>query len=376
MPRHSKNNTALGFFTYAERRMTNYGTKKQRLGTEGKRAFDACYLCQRRARDPLCCPDGGHLACKECFYEHILTQKQEIARQQRRYDAQVEAKARVERDQAAKAEAQRLAEFEQAETRVLHYRSRSNPPTATTTTTSALPTLSSVKRIRETEEVESPKPSTLKERLAAAKQRGQNQQQVVSTHHPKDQGSSTRTTTTMTTTASSKPSPKQLPSFWLPSLTPETSEGPLVSPVNLHPMCTATDTPHRISLKKLVPVHFTRPKTSASTTVMNTIEPGSHQPPTTELDSPGLDQSGSDGAICPACLKSIHNGTRLALVQRCGHVFCEPCMDQFVRKSGTCFVCTQKCSDAKDIIELHYEGTGYVGSGGVVEATRYDVSLG
>ena len=28
MPRHSKNNTALGFFTYEEKRKLNYGTQK------------------------------------------------------------------------------------------------------------------------------------------------------------------------------------------------------------------------------------------------------------------------------------------------------------------------------------------------------------
>ena len=31
MPRHSKNNTALGFFTNAERDMLTYGTQQQRV---------------------------------------------------------------------------------------------------------------------------------------------------------------------------------------------------------------------------------------------------------------------------------------------------------------------------------------------------------
>ncbi|CAG8483791.1 2739_t:CDS:2 [Paraglomus brasilianum] len=52
MPRHSKNNTALSFFTYAESQALDYGTKKQRLGRDSMRNFDACFLCLQRARDP------------------------------------------------------------------------------------------------------------------------------------------------------------------------------------------------------------------------------------------------------------------------------------------------------------------------------------
>jgi nitric oxide synthase-interacting protein len=70
MSRHSKNNTALGFFTYAERQKLNYGTQKLRLGRESLRDFDACILCLQKARNPVICPKG-HLMCKECIYESV-----------------------------------------------------------------------------------------------------------------------------------------------------------------------------------------------------------------------------------------------------------------------------------------------------------------
>jgi nitric oxide synthase-interacting protein len=86
MSRHSKNNTASSVFTYAERAKLDYGTQKQRLGSDSLRKFDACFLCLTVARDPVCwylhiyptLSSKGHLACKECFLSNILAQKKEI----------------------------------------------------------------------------------------------------------------------------------------------------------------------------------------------------------------------------------------------------------------------------------------------------------
>ncbi|KAI9217250.1 hypothetical protein BC828DRAFT_391669 [Blastocladiella britannica] len=77
MPKHSKNNTASSVFTHAERERLEYGTKRQRLGRDSKRAFDACFLCLATAEDPLCCPDG-HIACKECILSSLVKQSQDI----------------------------------------------------------------------------------------------------------------------------------------------------------------------------------------------------------------------------------------------------------------------------------------------------------
>lgn len=77
MARHSKNNTASGVFTYSERQMTGYGTKRKRLGGESKRKFDSCYLCLETARQPVVCK-RGHLSCRECALQCILDQKLQI----------------------------------------------------------------------------------------------------------------------------------------------------------------------------------------------------------------------------------------------------------------------------------------------------------
>lgn len=51
------------------------------------------------------------------------------------------------------------------------------------------------------------------------------------------------------------------------------------------------------------------------------------------------------------------------VILSCGHVLCKSCMDQFVKGSGSCFVCSKKCAD-KDIIRLaSSEGTGFASVG-------------
>ncbi|KAF8868632.1 hypothetical protein BD779DRAFT_914478 [Infundibulicybe gibba] len=70
MTKHSKNNTASSIFSYAEYKKLDYGTRRQRLGNESMRRFDACSLCLNRAREPLACHEG-HLFCKECVYTDL-----------------------------------------------------------------------------------------------------------------------------------------------------------------------------------------------------------------------------------------------------------------------------------------------------------------
>jgi hypothetical protein len=70
MTKHSKNNTASSVFSYAEYKKLDYGTKRQRLGNESMRPFNACSLCLERARTPLACSEG-HLFCTECVFTDL-----------------------------------------------------------------------------------------------------------------------------------------------------------------------------------------------------------------------------------------------------------------------------------------------------------------
>ncbi|KAJ1980967.1 hypothetical protein H4R34_002252 [Dimargaris verticillata] len=339
MTRHSKNNTALGFFTYAERHMLDYGTKKQRLTTAAKRRFDACYLCQQTARDPQCCSQG-HLACKECFYEHILTQKTDIARQQKRFQAQQNRLAEEKTAQKHAAESELVAKFEKTETGLLSSSSAHQQSAAETTLPSssdnASPKLLTQSANAHTGASDNDsKPNDFKSRFQAAKKRS---------HADSEQR--------VQNLADSKSSSSKavLPSFWLPSLAPEAGDT-VPAPESQQPMCTASDPHHPVSLKKLYSVHFTQAQASPSQQSKTVSE-----------------------WMCPSCLKHLSNGTKLTLARRCGHVLCQQCMDQFVKDAGVCNVCSAKCKSS-DIIPLQYEGTGFAGSGTAVEAHRYDVAF-
>lgn len=83
MSRHSKNNTAHSVFTYAEKKMLSkeYGTNKTRIGQDSQRIFEQCYLCLQRVIEPMIC-EMGHIFCKNCILENLLTQKKEIVHNQ------------------------------------------------------------------------------------------------------------------------------------------------------------------------------------------------------------------------------------------------------------------------------------------------------
>ncbi|KAJ1644852.1 hypothetical protein LPJ64_003511 [Coemansia asiatica] len=108
MVRHSKNNTASGVFTYAERQMVDYGTKSRRLGRDSKLDFDSCYLCLSTARSPMICA-LGHLSCKECVLQSILEQKQSIEEDKRQFREHLQ-KQEKERKQRIKEDEQRVVE--------------------------------------------------------------------------------------------------------------------------------------------------------------------------------------------------------------------------------------------------------------------------
>ena len=88
MTRHSKNNTALGVFTYAEKQKLKgvYGTLQSRMGKDSQKPFDSCSLCLAEARNPLVCGEG-HLFCKECVFNSIVQQRKEIDLEQKALEA-------------------------------------------------------------------------------------------------------------------------------------------------------------------------------------------------------------------------------------------------------------------------------------------------
>ncbi|KAF9330861.1 hypothetical protein BGZ91_012344 [Linnemannia elongata] len=330
MSRHSKNNTARGHFTYAEMQMLDYGTKKQRLGRDSMRDYDACFLCLQTARDPVCCPEG-HIACKECIYENILSQKQEIQRQAKQVEMQTLQEAKEQENKELLAQQIILDEFEKSQMGVL-----SKAASVRT------------KGVAVSAGVSSPgSPAT------PGEPNGKNDKKrafELDTEELERISKQERIDVAKAIEDEAKSKKPVLPSFWVPSLTPSNKKTEYKA-TKLHTMCTASENEHKLSLKNLIPVKFE-------------MAFEDHDDETTEP---------KQSAICPICRKGFTNTTKLSILKSCGHVFCDSCCGKFVKKEGKCQSCGVKTKE-KEIVSMTGEGSGFSG-GGAKEARKFDVAF-
>ncbi|KAJ4467215.1 hypothetical protein J3R30DRAFT_3309675 [Lentinula aciculospora] len=339
MTKHSKNNTASSIFSYAEYKKLDYGTKKQRLGNESMRRFDACALCLNRAREPLACVEG-HLFCKECVYTDLLIQKRDIKRQKDRLES-MKKEAEEEREKAKTAARRRvLNEFEKGQLGLGTHKASigSGAQTSSEKDADEANPSNSLKRkfSFSSSTVES---LALEAEEAALRQIEVEQREALKA---------------------------KLPDFWLPSLTPTyTGKGDPESvksleDVKLHTTCRGGDPKHALTMKSLIPVKFTFEAFNNST------------------------KESDQQAICPSCKKVLSNNTLIYLSKPCAHVTCKTCTETLVKPAKQCVVCDTALKipdDGKggkerknDIIELRREGTGFAG-GGLAETSKAGVAF-
>jgi nitric oxide synthase-interacting protein len=118
MPRHSKNNTALGFFTRQEKQQLGYGTQRVRIGRASCRDFDVCYLCLQCARDPVIC-QRGHLTCRECVLKLIIQQKQDNECKRQAYERQLQELEQIKSKEELEKRQKVIKDFESSQLSVL-----------------------------------------------------------------------------------------------------------------------------------------------------------------------------------------------------------------------------------------------------------------
>ncbi|KAF8520976.1 hypothetical protein JB92DRAFT_2893089 [Gautieria morchelliformis] len=317
MTKHSKNNTASSIFSYAEYKKLDYGTKRQRLGNESMRQFDACSLCLQRAREPLSCA-SGHLFCKECVYTDLLAQKKDIRRQKERFEA-LHQEEEEEKERVKEAARQRvLHDFERGQLGlgIGHHLNKqakdggadANGPRGT-------------KRKFDFD---------LDKAEVMARQAEEDALRQIELEQAESRKS-------------------KLPDFWLPSLTPTAGAGPLKD-LKLGTLCRAATPAHPLALKNLIPVSF------------SALENGNSDA-----------KSDVSNCICPSCKKALSNNLLLFLMKPCSHVVCKTCTDSLVRSARQCVVCDHKLGNG-DIVELKREGTGYAG-GGIAETSKKGVAF-
>ncbi|EPT01926.1 hypothetical protein FOMPIDRAFT_141736 [Fomitopsis schrenkii] len=333
MTKHSKNNTASSIFSYAEYKKLDYGTRRQRLGNESMRRFDACTLCLQRAREPVTC-QKGHLFCKECVYTDLVTQLDDIKRQKARLEA-MKREAEEERQRAREAARERvLLEFEKGQLGLA-----STPSFAT----SGAASKESRGTKRKFEFDESTVETLAREAEEAALRQIEREQAEALKH--------------------------KLPDFWLPSLTPTySSSGPPTSltDVKIQTACHGGTPAHPLARKNLIPVNFIWEQKAPPKSIESTPAAGNEEEPKQNLEDDKV-------ALCPSCKKTLSNSNLMYLMKPCGHVVCKTCTDKLVKPGKQCIHCDVKLAE-KDIIQLTREGTGYA-AGGLAETSKKGIAF-
>ncbi|KAJ7931341.1 hypothetical protein B0H13DRAFT_2227885 [Mycena leptocephala] len=326
MTKHSKNNTASSIFSYAEYRKASaeYGTKRQRLGNESMRRFDACSLCLQTAREPVCCKDG-HLFCKECAVNDLLSQKKDLKRQKDKAEQiRKEIEAEVERAKAA------------ARERVLQDFERGQLGLASTLPPPPLPSAGTKRPFSTAFEFS---PSHVSDLVAQA-------EEAAAKAIAKEKAEAAKGV---------------LPDFWLPSLTPTfggvaardvLAAGGKSGELKMGAICRGGGDRHSFALKDLIPVKFSYHTEGKEGTAPK------------EGKDPGE-------AVCPSCMKKLSNNVIMFLMKPCSHVVCRTCTETL--DAHACVVCDTRLKK-KDVIELKREGTGFA-SGGMAESSRSGISF-
>ncbi|XP_059473722.1 nitric oxide synthase-interacting protein homolog isoform X2 [Neocloeon triangulifer] len=257
MTRHAKNCTAGAVYTYHEKKRdaqsSGYGTQSQRVGKDSIKDFDCCSLTLQPCREPLVSPEG-HIFDKEAIYKYIITKKNEYSRKLKEYERQ-KKKEQSEVDALAEAEKQsKLNKFLKTEKNIV------------------------------TEPVKAfiSGPSSSKESTVSNMRAGKD---------------------------------KQLPSFWVPSMTPE-SKTSVASKPDKTIYCPITGSP----LKSLI--------------------------------------AKTERYKCPVTGDVLSNSIPCAVIRTTGDVVTMECVEKIIKKDWLHPITGDKLSE-KDIIPLQRGGTGY-----------------
>ncbi|CAG8889956.1 unnamed protein product [Penicillium egyptiacum] len=287
---HSKRNTSLPHFTSYERGLlrSTWGTKRSAIGRDSFLSFGSCRLCLQPARAPVvACASNGDLFCRECAINDLLAQRQEIKRLEKERD---EARKRIAED-----EERSLAEMKERDLRDFELVSMGLENKGGGSGAGGTK--------RKAEESEALEKFKAREVEVDGKRKkvfelGEEEMARVAGEEKE------RLRKELKMEKSSSKS--ALPSFWVPSLTPNTDANEITAnkTVKLTPLCPGStdESRHSYSLKSLVEVNFTEEKAS----------------------------DGTVSRVCPSCKKNLSNGLKAMLTKPCGHVICYPCVTKFM----------------------------------------------
>uniref|UniRef100_A0A4W6E1D6 Nitric oxide synthase-interacting protein n=1 Tax=Lates calcarifer TaxID=8187 RepID=A0A4W6E1D6_LATCA len=290
MTRHGKNCTAGAVYTYHEKKKdtaaSGYGTQSIRLGKDAIKDFDCCCLSLQPCQNPVVTPDG-YLYERQAILEYILHQKTEIAKKMKAYEKQKQAQKSNSQLESKSEERERVERFKTRENSIVS--KPINPFTSGTCLSSSAGRIDS---------------SSAESSMAA----------------------------------SASTSSQSLPSFWVPSLTPEAKPTLLKKPSKAV-LCPMSGRP--IKMNELITVHFT--------------------PLDASLDRVAL-LTRQDRYVCAVTRDVLANSVPCAVLRPSGTVVTQECVEKLIKKDMIDPVTGDKLSD-RDIIPLQRGGTGFAASG-------------
>ncbi|XP_063293110.1 nitric oxide synthase-interacting protein [Pelobates fuscus] len=285
MTRHGKNCTAGAVYTYYEKRKdtaaSGYGTQTIRLSKDAVKDFDCCCLSLQPCKNPVVTQDG-YIYEKEAILEYILHHKKETARLMKAYEKQKKDKKAEEEELNKAAKESKMKVFLDKEMSII-----SKPLN----------------------------PFTQKHEAAEPSGSQQNESEKN----------------------------KQLPSFWIPSLTPEAKTS-LVKKPNKTVYCPMSGKP--LKMNDLIPVKFTLVDD--------------------QVGRVGLINR-QDRYVCAVTRDMLGNSVPCAVLRPSGAVVTLECVEKLIKKDMTDPISGDKLSE-KDIIVLQRGGTGFSGSGVELQA--------
>ncbi|XP_078387856.1 nitric oxide synthase-interacting protein [Cetorhinus maximus] len=286
MTRHGKNCTAGAVYTYYEKKkdtaVSGYGTQSLRLSKDAIKDFDCCCLSLQPCKDPVITPDG-FIYEKEAILEYILHQKTEIAKKIKAYEKQKNVK-KTELAELAKAEKE-----------------------------------TKVKAFLEKE-------STIVSKPLNPFNSKEGEPQASSSRKPAQQENE-----------------KHLPSFWIPSLTPEAKASTMRKP-DKTVYCPMSGKP--LKMNDLIPVNFL--------------------PVDSKLDRVQL-ITRQERYVCAVTRDVLGNSVPCAVLRPSGAVVTLECVEKLIKHDMVDPVNGAILTE-KDIIPIQRGGTGFAGSGVKLEA--------
>ncbi|KAJ5542211.1 hypothetical protein N7461_008214 [Penicillium sp. DV-2018c] len=292
---HSKRNTSLPHFTSYERSLlrSTWGTKRSAIGRDSFLSFGSCRLCLQPARAPVvACATNGDLFCRECAMNDLLAQRQEIKRLEKERD---EARKRI-----AEEEEESLKEMREKELRDFELVSMGLENSSGNGGGNGKKRKAAGEEEKEVEAMEK-----FKKREVEVEGKRRRVFELGEEGMAK-LASEERERLRRELKNEKESSKSALPSFWVPSLTPNTDANEIAAnkAVKLTPICPGSteECRHSYSLKALVDVKFTEEKAS----------------------------DGTVSRVCPSCKKNLSNGLKAMLTKPCGHVICAPCVEKFM----------------------------------------------